>query len=90
MTLEDVERLNGKPFKLRNVDQEYGGIVTDWRDGAMEHIPGGCRVCVRLEPSKNTSPQTYGALEGDQFLSSDPRVGAFHATVREIYTTYAK
>jgi hypothetical protein len=90
MTLEDVEALNGKPFRLRNFDQEYGGIVTDWRGGAMEHIPGGCRISVRFEPDKNTGPKTYNALDGQQFLSSNPRIKAFRSTVGEIYTTYAK
>jgi hypothetical protein len=90
MTIEDVEALNGRPFKLRNFDQEYGGNVTDWRGGAMEHIPGGCRVSVRFEPDKNIGPKIFNALEGEQLLSSNPKVKAFRSTVRQIYTTYAK
>jgi hypothetical protein len=90
MTLEDVEALNGRPFRLRNFQGDYGGTVTDWRGGAMEHIPGGCRVSVRFEPDKNTIPQTYAALEGPQYLSSNPQIRAFRSTALEIYTTYAK
>jgi len=90
MTLEDVEALNGKPFKLRNFDGDYGGTVTDWNGGAMEHIPGGCRVSLRFEPAKDTSPETYDALEAPQVLSSNRKMRATHSTVRQIFTTYAK
>jgi len=90
LTLEDVETLNGKPFKLRNFDGDYGGTVTDWRGGAMEHIPGGCRVSLEFEAAKDTSSETYAALEAPLVLSSDPKMRATHSTVREIYTTYAK
>jgi hypothetical protein len=90
MTLEDVETLNGKPFKLRTFVGDCGGEVTDWRGGAMAHIPGGCRVSLRFEPAKDTSPDTYAALEAPQVLSSNPKMKATHSTVRQIYTTYAK
>jgi len=90
LTLEDVETLNGKPFKLRNFDGDYGGTVTDWRGGAIEHIPGGCRVSLEFEAAKDTSSEIYAALEAPLVLSSDPKMRATHSTVREIYTTYAK
>jgi len=89
LTLEDVETLNGKPFKLRNFDGDYGGTVTDWRGGAMEHIPGGCRVSLRFEAAKDTSSKIYAALD-EPVLSSNPKMRATHATVRQVFTTYAK
>jgi hypothetical protein len=32
-SLEEVERLNGKPFDLYGFDWDYGGLVTDWKEG---------------------------------------------------------
>jgi hypothetical protein len=89
MPLETVESLNGNPFKLRDFHTDYAGTVTDWRGGAMERIPGGCRVLLRFEPDDSGPPGDYEGLVGE-LLSSNPKVHALRLTVSEIYTIYPK
>jgi|AntRauTorckE5430_2_1112549.scaffolds.fasta_scaffold03866_1 hypothetical protein len=35
-SLAELNRLNGKPFKLSGFGWDYGGSVTDWEGGALE------------------------------------------------------
>ena len=42
-SLVDLERLNGKPFKLNYFEGDYGGDITDWLGGRFKApLPGGC------------------------------------------------
>ena len=49
MPLAEVEKLNGKPFKLSGFDWDYGGRVTDWQGGALSKPQrGGCTIGVEF------------------------------------------
>jgi hypothetical protein len=87
MPLEEVEFLNGKPFKLRGFNTVARGMVTTWQGGAMERIPGGCRLTVRFKPDDNTPSNAFAELVGD-LVSSDPKVRSLRLTVSVIYTYY--
>lgn len=84
MTLEEVEALNGKPFKLRGFDTDDAGTVIGWQGGAMERIPGGCHFSVRFVPEDIFS-DLFGVV-----VSSDPKVRSLRLTVSEVYTFYPK
>jgi hypothetical protein len=89
MTLEEVEGLNGKPFKLKDFDTDDAGRVTAWQGGAMERIPGECRFLVRFEPDDDAPSDAFAELTGE-LVSSDPKVRSLRLTVSEIYTFYPK
>ena len=41
--LVQLERLNGRPFKLNYFEGDYGGDITDWLGGRFDTpLPGGC------------------------------------------------
>jgi hypothetical protein len=63
--LTDVERANGGAFMLYGFDWDYGGLVTDWRGGAL-HPAGICTVHVGFQPSADV-----GAAAGDSAFRSD-------------------
>ncbi len=44
MSLADVERVNGRPFKLLDFEGDAGGLVPDWMGGKLATLPGGCRL----------------------------------------------
>jgi hypothetical protein len=45
MSLVEVERLNGKPFKIIDYDGDLGGGVMTWQGGKLEtKLAGGCRL----------------------------------------------
>src|SRR5207237_8700064 len=52
--LAAIEKLNGRPFKLKGFDAD-GGTVTDWQGGGLASLPGGCKVGVRLAPDPKAS-----------------------------------
>src|SRR6266581_6615096 len=42
MTLAQLEKLNGKPFKLKGFDKDNVATVSDWDGGKLATISGGC------------------------------------------------
>jgi hypothetical protein len=88
LQIDALEKLNGKPFKLRGFDKD-GSSVTDWQRGALAQLPGGCKVGVRLVPDPKSTPQARGALPPTkEFASSDASVRALKPAVAEIILGY--
>lgn len=48
-TIAAVETANGHPFQLWGFGWDYGGWVSDWKDGAFADV-NGCRTRVRFDP----------------------------------------
>lgn len=68
-----VEEANGKPFAMSGFEWDYGGYVTDWKDGKLKEA-GGCATSVRFSPESTNIPE---AVSGDRtVLSSDAAVKA--------------
>jgi hypothetical protein len=55
-SLVKVEQVNRKPFVLTYFEGDFGGSVIDWRGGALEKLPGGCRAAVRFAIDENATP----------------------------------
>lgn len=76
-TLEELQQLNGKPFKLSGFDWDYGGTITDWNGGKLE----GLTLRLNYPDGKTVD----NALLGDQIISSDhPAFAELGAYVNEI------
>jgi hypothetical protein len=88
MPLAAVEKLNGKPFQLAGFDQDSPGTALDWQGGALEKIPGGCKVSVRLAPDPKASEDARKEAGGATLMSSDAAVRAVKPTVAEILIGY--
>ena len=74
--LAAIEKLNGKPFKLKGFDKD-GGSVTDWQEGALASLPGGCKVGARLAPSPKAPPAARDEVTSTkEFLSTDASMRA--------------
>ena len=88
LALAAIEKLNGKPFKLKGFDKD-GGTVTDWQDGALASLPGGCKVGVRLAPSPK-APQAAReeVAAAKEFLSTDASMRAAAPAIAEIILGY--
>jgi hypothetical protein len=87
LALAAVEKLNGKPFRLMGFDG--GGQVVDWQKGALESLPGGCKVSVRLAPDPKAAPSAIAEATAEkEFLSTDPAMRAARPTVAEILLGY--
>jgi hypothetical protein len=70
--LAEVEKLNGKPFKLSGFDWDYGGHVRDWQGGALaKPQPGGCIVAVEFVHPEDAPEESLTKVTGDIDVLSD-------------------
>jgi hypothetical protein len=73
MKLTEVEKLNGKPFKMAGFEWDGGGFIRDL-DGKLTGLPGGCNLVVRFEPGiANPLPAKYAEITGDKTILSSNR-----------------
>jgi hypothetical protein len=89
--LAEVEKQNGKPFKLSGFDWDLGGTVTDWQGGALTQLPGGCSVSARFQPDPKAPAAARGKVLGDrEFLSSDANMRAVRPKAIELLVGYGE
>jgi hypothetical protein len=88
-TLEQVEKLNHKPFKLKGYDKNRIATVTGWDGGALATLPGGCAPGLSLRANPEASAKATNALPADkEYSSSDPAIRSAKPTVSEILIGY--
>jgi hypothetical protein len=88
-TLEQVEKLNHKPFKLKGFDKDGIATGSDWDGGALATVAGGCKPGISLRADAKASAEKIGALSADEeYSSSDPAIRAAKPTVSEILIGY--
>lgn len=83
-----LEKLNGKPFQVAGFDQDNAGQALDWQGGALDKLPGGCKVGIRLTPDAKASADAKSAAGGKSLMSGDPVVHAVNPKVAEITIGY--
>lgn len=94
LTMPQVEKLNGRPFKFYGFDWDYGGGVTNWRAGRLDGLGAPCGVQVhfdRILPDQLTARQekAVDATSGDiELLSSNQHVRALRIEVVELVVQY--
>jgi hypothetical protein len=87
--LAEVEKINGKIFKMMGFDWELGGRVSNWQGGALAKIPGGCELRFGFNPWADAPDDARDKVSGEkEFLSSDPNMRASKPTVSEIILSY--
>jgi hypothetical protein len=67
-TLQELEGINGKPFKLAGFGWDYSGVVTDWRGGILDSTLNGVKVY--LDPGPVQYKSAYSEVLGDRDYSS--------------------
>jgi hypothetical protein len=88
LSLASIEKLNGKPFKLRTFDAS-GATILDWQGGALASLPGGCKINMRLVmDSKAPGAARDKVAKSKELVSSDPGVKAVRPAIAEILLGY--
>jgi hypothetical protein len=86
LTLEQLEKLNHKPFKMKGFDKDDVASVSNWDGGALASLAGGCKASVSLHA---VAPAAAGELPAkDEYSSNDPAMRALKPTVSEILIGY--
>ncbi|MGD0023581.1 MAG: hypothetical protein ABSC37_02990 [Xanthobacteraceae bacterium] len=89
LTLEQLEKLNNKPFKLKGFDKDNIATVSDWDGGALATLPGGCKSGVSLSAGPKAAADAVSALPADHdYGSADPAMRAVKPTVSEVLIGY--
>jgi len=89
LTLAELEKLNGKPFKLTGFDKSNVAALSDWNAGVLSALPGGCKIGVSLRAASTTPAADLNALSADRaFTSADSAMRAANPTVSEILVAY--
>ena len=90
MPIEEVERINGQPFKLMGFFWDYGGNA-GFEAGNLGDVPGGCFLGLHFYPMLEPLPEDISmAISGDIELSSDQKeVRAAKIVVDEINLSFA-
>jgi hypothetical protein len=89
LTLAELEKLNGKPFKLSGFDKDHVATLSDWNGGQLATLAGGCKVGISLRADPKTTASTLSSLTADRsFTSSDTALRAANPTVSEVLVAY--
>jgi len=88
--LADVEKINGKPFKLSGFDWDLGGRVLDWQGGALgKPQPGGCTVGIDFVHPEDAPEANLSRVTGDnEFLSDSADMRAVAPYVAAVTISY--
>lgn len=82
MSIEDVEKINGKPFKIAGFSWDYGGYA-NFEGGKL-----AAKVSIRFNPSSEEIPDY---LQGDKQISStDKKLRAVKPLVEEGITVFMR
>ena len=66
ISLIELERLNGGPFKLNYFEGDYGGAITDWLMGHFQvPLPGGCVLGAFVAIDERLSEAESKALDDE-------------------------
>lgn len=86
-TVADVEKANGKPFKISGFGWDYGGFAISWEGGKLDAAQrNGCNLLMRFSPQGETTPE--GALGDVEVMSDSKDIAASNARVIEISISY--
>jgi hypothetical protein len=89
LTLTELEKLNGKPFKLSGFDRDHVATLSDWDGGTLSALAGGCKIGISLRADPRAAAATLSGLPADRaFTSSDASLRAANPTVSEILVAY--
>lgn len=86
LTLEQLEKLNKKPFKLKGFDKDNIASVSSWDDGALAKLPGNCKAGVNLHAGAKS--EAAESPDKAEYESNDPALRALKPTVAEILIGY--
>lgn len=88
MPLEEVERLNGRPFTMTGFGWDYGGTVVSWSGGRLDSLPPGVtRLLVRFDKPRDArmTDAESRRVSGDRAIpSSDPVMRRIRPRVGDI------
>jgi len=94
-TMQQLERLNGRMFRILGFGVDNGGAVTSWGGGRLESLKdGGVLLRLTPDPAAKAQPsfqQNFHQVQSDRFFSSGhPAMQALNPRVDSLVFSFAK
>src|SRR5579862_3663610 len=70
-TVDELQKLNSKPFEFNGFGWDYGGQVVNWHGGAMSRDSA---IAIRLDALHLFDNKPYRSVMGDKKVSSSNRL----------------
>lgn len=87
-SLQELERLNGRPFTLAGFGWDYGGVIVDWGGGALDSSLAGIKLYLDPGPAQYESAP-YSQVLGDRdYSSSLPAMQQLNPRVAQIFVDF--
>lgn len=87
-TLQELERLNGRPFTLAGFGWDYAGVITDWKGGALDSALANIKLYLDPGPAQQESA-AYSQVLGDRDYSSAlPAMQQLNPKVTQIFVDF--
>jgi hypothetical protein len=87
-SLQDLERLNGRPFTLAGFGWDYAGVVTSWNGGSLDSALAGIKLYLDPGPAQHESAP-YSQVLGDRdYSSSLPAMQQLNPRVGQIFVDF--
>jgi hypothetical protein len=87
-SLQELERLNGRPFTLAGFGWDYAGVVVDWNGGALDSLLTGVKLYLNPGPAQHESAP-YSQVLGDRdYSSSLPAMQQLSPRVTQIFIDF--
>ncbi|HML08059.1 MAG TPA: hypothetical protein VK430_08045 [Xanthobacteraceae bacterium] len=89
LSLAEVEKLNGKPFKLSGFNKDGVAAVSSWDGGKLAALDGNCKAGVSARADAKAAADALAALPADhEYTSADPAMRAVNPAISEILIGY--
>jgi hypothetical protein len=87
-SLQELERINGRPFTLAGFGWDYGGVITEWGGGPLDRALAGVKLYLDPGPAQYESA-SYSQVLGDRdYSSSLPPMQQLNPRVARIYVDF--
>lgn len=87
-SLQDLERMNGRPFTLAGFGWDYAGVVTDWKGGALDSALAGIKLYLDPGPAQYESAPYSQVLGDKDYSSSLPAMQQLSPRVAQIFVDF--
>jgi hypothetical protein len=85
-TLAEVQRINGRPFLMREFLTDGGGFVINWKGGVLDRpLQGGCIIAMRFGKGDDLK-----APIGDKISSDNAKLLKWGPVVEQIAVYFPK
>jgi hypothetical protein len=87
-SLQELERINGRPFTLAGFGWDYAGVVTEWGGGALDSALRGVKLYLDPGASQYGSAPYSQVLGDSDYSSSLPPMQQLNPRVATIYVDF--